>query len=308
MQKKIAVVGGGIFGCTTAIVLARAGFSVTLFEKEADIMQAASGINQYRMHKGYHYPRSSETILSSRDTTPEFEKEYGDAIISSLTHYYCIAKEKSFLTGKEYLTILDDHDLPYQVVHPTHINHDSVDVVIQAEENLYDPNALKEILKQRLDQHAVQLYFNRDVDVADLDAFDFVTVATYAESNSVFKKMPEVQREYQFEVCEKIVVEIPPEMKNMSIVVMDGPFTCFDPLGNTGYAVMGHVEHAIHHRVIGHTPVVPEEIKSYLNKGIIQNPKGSNAKDFITAASHFMPFLEGVKPCRFNVYHQNGTS
>ena len=29
---------------------------------EDDIMKAASGINQYRIHRGYHYPRSFETI------------------------------------------------------------------------------------------------------------------------------------------------------------------------------------------------------------------------------------------------------
>lgn len=294
-KKKIAVIGGGIFGCTTAIVLAREGFDVSLFEKGSDIMQAASGINQYRMHKGYHYPRSSETIISCRDATPEFEEEYSDAIVSGHTHYYCIAKEKSFLNGDEYLSVLDEHNLSYEVVRPKHINHDSVDVTIQAEENLYDPRLLKQILKARLDALNVKLHFNRAVGVDDLDEYDHVVVATYAASNSVFTKLPEAQREYQFEVCEKIVVEIPPEMQNMSIVIMDGPFTCFDPLGKTGYAVMGHVEHAIHYRTTGHAPVIPTHLDDYLNNGIIKNPKESKSQNFIDAATHFMPFLKDVK-------------
>ena len=33
---KVVVVGGGIFGVTAAVKLARAGFNVDLFEKEKD--------------------------------------------------------------------------------------------------------------------------------------------------------------------------------------------------------------------------------------------------------------------------------
>ena len=48
---RIAVIGGGIFGVTTAIRLAE-NHSVDLFEKNSDILQSASGINQYRLHRG----------------------------------------------------------------------------------------------------------------------------------------------------------------------------------------------------------------------------------------------------------------
>ena len=74
-SKNIAVVGGGIFGVTTAVKLAKSGHKVDLFEKENDILQAASGINQYRLHRGHHYPRSKETTLSSLNTEPKFRKE-----------------------------------------------------------------------------------------------------------------------------------------------------------------------------------------------------------------------------------------
>lgn len=294
-KHRVAVIGGGVFGCTAAITLAREGFKVDLFEKEDDIMQAASGINQYRMHRGYHYPRSSETITSCIEATPEFEDEYKDAIIKSHNHYYAIAKEGSFLTGAEYLNVLDTHQLPYKVVHPEHINRGAVDVVIEAEENLYDPYRLKKILHERLDQTGVCLHFGSSKDVDDLSDYDFVVVATYAASNSVFTKRPEAKREYQYEVCEKIVVETPPGMRGISTVVMDGPFTCFDPLGDTSMGVMGHVVHAIHQTSCGVEADIPLEILAYLNKGIIENPANSRANDFITAASHFMPPLEGVK-------------
>ena len=59
---KIAVIGGGIFGVTIASKLAKSN-SVDLYEQENDILKSASGINQYRLHRGYHYPRSSSTAI-----------------------------------------------------------------------------------------------------------------------------------------------------------------------------------------------------------------------------------------------------
>ncbi len=288
---KIAVIGGGIFGSNAAIVLAKAGFSVTLFDQADDVMTAASAINQYRMHRGYHYPRSIDTIASCQEATPLFEKEYADAIISSYKHYYGIAKEDSFLNGDAYIKVLEDNHLPYEIAKPAHINHDAVDVVVYADENVYDPFAIKDIVKQQLADNEVSLQLGQSVDVDDLADYDFVIAATYASLNSVFKNRPEAKREYQYEVCEKIVIEIPDELKQVSTVIMDGPFMSFDPLGTTGYAVMGHVEHAIHERSFGDAASIPEAIKPLLNRGIIKNPPITSAPLFLEAGAYFMPAL-----------------
>lgn len=295
MAKRFAVIGGGIFGCTTAIELARAGYRVVLFEKAQDIMTAASAINQYRLHRGYHYPRSSETIFSCLEATPLFEEEYKEAVIAHHSHYYAIAKEGSRLTGAEYLAVLERHNLPYEVVMPAHLNADLLDVAIRAEENLYDPHILRKILVERLRDVGVEVQVGRSVDVDELDDFDQIIVATYAALNDSYKQRLHLHREYQFEVCEKIVVEIPEFQKGISTVVMDGPFMSFDPWGETGYAVMGHVEHAIHHRSFGHRAEVPEQIAHYLNRGLIENPEVSNAHMMIEASVPYMPLLKDAR-------------
>ena len=59
---KIAVIGAGIFGITTAIKLARQ-HDVSIFERNSDILKGASDVNQCRIHRGYHYPRSPKTTL-----------------------------------------------------------------------------------------------------------------------------------------------------------------------------------------------------------------------------------------------------
>ena len=58
---KIAIIGSGFFGSTIALKLSKS-HKVDLYEKEKDILNGASKINQFRFHLGFHYPRSKKTI------------------------------------------------------------------------------------------------------------------------------------------------------------------------------------------------------------------------------------------------------
>jgi glycine/D-amino acid oxidase-like deaminating enzyme len=42
---RVAVVGGGLFGCTAAIYAARDGHDVHVFEQSDRLLQAASAVN-----------------------------------------------------------------------------------------------------------------------------------------------------------------------------------------------------------------------------------------------------------------------
>ena len=57
LYGRCAVVGGGIYGVTVATKLKVSGYDVDLYESDSQILNRASGINQYRLHRGYHYPR-----------------------------------------------------------------------------------------------------------------------------------------------------------------------------------------------------------------------------------------------------------
>ena len=58
-------------------------------------MNAASAINQFRIHSGYHYPRSPETIRETMEARQEFMDTYAPAIVRSSQHYYAIPFEGS---------------------------------------------------------------------------------------------------------------------------------------------------------------------------------------------------------------------
>lgn len=295
-QTRIAVVGGGIFGVTAAIKLAEKGYAVDLFEKQNDILQAASGINQYRLHRGYHYPRSKETVQSLLKSNPSFRKEYGEAIIDSVDHYYCIAKKDSLISAKDYLAFCKEHNLEYAEVPEFNlINKASVDLCLKVKEGLLDPAKLHEICWERLKKNKVNVFLGTAADEEKLGKYDFAVIAAYAGQNFALKHIPEAHTDYQYELCEKLVVELPESFKGKSIVVLDGPFMCVDPFGHTGLFVMGNVNHAIHQTNIGKHPVINERFKPFLNKGVIKNPPITNFSKFIESGSEFIPELKKAK-------------
>lgn len=292
---KIAVVGGGIYGVTCAVRLARQGHEVELFEEKNDILQTASGINQYRFHRGYHYPRSADTIISSLEAEPLFRSEYGDAVIDHNDHYYCIAAEKSLVSGPQYLEICQRYGLEHRVVELEFINPASVQLCLKVRESLLDPSRLRAICWQRLREAGVKVYCGRRVTAEDLTGHDYVVNCTYANLNSLLAGELGRQRDYQFELCEKPVVRLPRVFKNKSVVILDGPFTCIDPVGQSSLHVIGHVVHAIHATNVGKHPHIPERFRGLLNRGVVANPAITNFKQFIAAATHFMPALAAAE-------------
>ena len=88
MYPKALVVGAGIFGSTAAVSLANNGYNVEIQEKERDIMKCASSINQYRLHKGYHYPRSSDTAVECTKGLKTFKRKYKQSVLNGNIEHY----------------------------------------------------------------------------------------------------------------------------------------------------------------------------------------------------------------------------
>jgi D-amino-acid oxidase len=292
--KSVAVVGGGIFGCTAAWMLAKNGFKVELFEKESDIFKSTSSINQYRLHKGYHYPRSKETALSSKNSESDFLNIYSQSVLSNPTkNYYCISKEDSKVSANEYLDFLDQMGLSFIKETPSFVADDNIDLSILSDEKLYNPHILKLLCNQYLTKYRVKVHLNSKIIEGELLNFDHVVNATYSNLNSILEK--DSRQEYQFELCEKPVLELPEQYKDQSAVIMDGPFLCIDPLKGSKYHVMGSVEHAIHKTNIGYFPEHYTEFDDLLNNGVISNPHITNIDKFYDIANLFFKDVSKFK-------------
>ena len=267
ISPKALVIGGGVFGLTSAIELSNNGYLVDVKEKSNTIMGGASSINQYRLHKGYHYPRSKETAQECLEGLYSFKRKYEDCVVNGdITHMYSIASEDSLINGDEYKEFLDDMKLSYEEREPM----PNCDLTIVADEELFCPKKLTESLEKKIQSSYINVELNTEV--IDLEywkkEYDVVVIATYSDINQLLDD----KKWYQFELCEKPVVKLPKIFENTSIVIMDGPFMCLDPYQDE-YHVLGNVKEAIHVWNEGTEPFWPHEYTKYLNKGLIKNPK-----------------------------------
>ena len=287
LWPKALVVGGGIFGTTSAVALANNGYQVELHEELEDVMMAASDINQYRLHKGYHYPRSKETAQECLKGLYTFKRKYERSVVNGdIEHYYAISSRDSKVTPSQYLEFLNEMDLPYKRVEPVK----STDITIKVEEELFDNYKLYEAVRDKLWSSGVEVLKNKTTTKDDFKGFDVVVIATYAKLNQLLDN----KKEYQFEVCEKPVVRLPRKYRGKSIVIMDGPFMCLDPYGQRNH-VLGNVVHAIHETNVGEEPIVSDELKQYLNKGVIEKPKHTNIDKFIETGKIFFEDFHKLK-------------
>jgi len=281
LKPKVAVVGAGIFGITSALKLSE-NLDVTLFEKNDDILQNASSINQYRLHRGYHYPRSIETALTSKEGTNTFTDVFNECEMKDRKRqqFYAISSMGSKVSPDEYINFMDKCDLHYRVVENDLVTS-NVAELYEVFEHLFDPSKLYDSCKRYLDNSDVDLRlgtpYNNDWN------YDYVVNCTYSNLNEVFNG----NDIYQFEVCEKPVVKLPSKYKNKGIVVLDGPFTCIDPYSDTDYHVIGNVVHAIHSTNVGRYPAISGELNKLLNKGVIKNPSVTKFPLFKESLKHF---------------------
>ena len=291
---KIAVIGAGIFGITTAIKLARQ-HDVSIFERNSDILKGASDVNQCRIHRGYHYPRSPKTTLQVLNSEVEFLEEFSDAIINGTENYYCISKSDSYITSDDYINFCKKHNLEFSKINLDIVDTNSVDLCVKVKEKLFDYEKLKKKCWEKLNKSGVKVLLNTKADKEVFEKFDFVVIATYADINSLLTNYKEKQHNYQFEICEKIFLELPQEFHNKSIVIMDGPFLSIDPVGTKNYFIIGDVVNTVHSRNVGKFPKIDEKFLPLLDKGLIKNPPFTKLNLFLDSGSRFFPKFNEAK-------------
>lgn len=286
---RVAVIGAGLFGCTAALHLDRAGAEVHLFEKSGVLLNGATSRCYYRLHRGYHYPRSLETAKESLQSEASFRAEYGPAVIDGGVQIYAVANEGSRVSGEVFEHFLRYLRLPFVRV-PKHELIRNCDDIFAVEEPRLDFNELAGLVTAKLAASGVELHA-KELTPSRAAEFDFIVVAAYANTGGVLAKFGIEPPEYKFQVVERPAVLLPAGFDGSSIVVVDGPFCCVDPLGSTALHIVGHVVETVHATNVGTSAQVPTELRQYVNT-INELPKGlSRFGRVIADGSKFVPGL-----------------
>lgn len=258
MGAKIAVAGAGIYGATTAIRLSEQGHHVHLFDP-LGVMRAASAINQYRVHAGYHYPRSAETINEITEARAEFTQTFASAIVRNSRHFYAIPRDHSLTPSDTYESVMSNHGLPLRPCRPDWMNFDFIEKCYEVKENIYDPEVLRELVEARLKAQGICLQQHAFTPETRPD-YDFVVWATYGLglSRGLFKTA-------KYQVAEKMLIELPAELHGVALVVVDGPFTAFDPYGSSPRSLFGSAKNTNHWTTTNPSEPIPEPYVRKLN-------------------------------------------
>src|ERR1700685_542273 len=179
---KVAIAGAGIYGATAAIRLAEDGHRVHLFDP-LGIMGAASAINQHRVHSGYHYPRSAETIGEILEARSEFMQVFSDAIVRDSCHYYAIPRQHSLTSPDAYEEVMRRHRLPLRHCRPNWLDYGFIHACYEVAEHIYDPAVLRNLVSERVAATGVRLE-ERAFHPEMREDYDFVVWATYGMAHS----------------------------------------------------------------------------------------------------------------------------
>tara|TARA_B100000242_G_C43003086_1_gene466096 strand:- start:173 stop:1228 length:1056 start_codon:yes stop_codon:yes gene_type:complete len=299
---NIAIVGAGIFGTTSAIRLAGKGHKCTIYEKKDSILSCASRVNQYRFHRGYHYPRTVETVKQLNKTSKRFQEEYGEAINFDLTNIYALAKEKSLVNLDQYIDFLEVNSLSYKIL-DSHLSlkRDMFSAIFEVQEGLINFSIIKKIIGERINKcKNLNIKLNTTFHKQFSDKYDFVIICTYGFSSNLLPY--EMKKKYKFQLIEKPVVKPHKSLNNQSIVIVDGPFMCIDPLLGTSYSVLGNVKHAVYQSSCGYEP---ESIPSTVDITPWEDIKKSSKSRFQMFIDHGKEYIKNFEKCEFK-YSMSG--
>ena len=138
---RVAVIGGGWFGCHLASVLMEKGCEVVVFEKNPDLFLEASYHNQCRLHLGFHYPRSKTTRDQIVTSFPRFLDRYEFCVNPVFDNLYGVARELSLVDFGTYCQVMAAHGLNFDVLSSEEIEHygiQGVEGVVRVEERSVD--------------------------------------------------------------------------------------------------------------------------------------------------------------------------
>jgi len=258
------IVGGGFFGATIGLAVRKSLNKVLIVEKEASIMSRASYANQARVHMGYHYPRSYMTAFRSLINYPRFCADFSSSIDRDFQQVYAIARNNSKITSYQFRKFCEQIGAPISEV-PADIRNlfddGYIEDVFRVQEVVFDATKLRAMIEDQLYTAGVPVLYNTTVlKVANLSTeklsiylddgtrlqADRVFSCTYSQINAILRNSGLRSLALKHELCEIALIQVPEELMNLGITVMDGPFFSTLPFPSRHVHSLSHVRYTPH--------------------------------------------------------------
>ena len=256
MREQVAVIGGGWYGCHTALELAKNGYDVTIVEQNHTLFSEISGQFGVRMHTGQHYPRSKATRDSCVRGFQEFTNAYNDLIVPHDYSIYAVGTTDadglpSKVTAEEFVRVCGETSRP-RAYYGTEIEekgYRELEVLVElAEPSVNVGRKLNDFFHDKLIAAGVTVRCgykvesvtkgaDKGINIAGADGgeqqYDRVVNATSYQallpSTRVTSRLP---FEVRYQPCLALQYEdtSPESDRPFSFIAMDGAFPCMMPV------------------------------------------------------------------------------
>ncbi len=306
------IIGGGFYGATIAVYLAkqRGLKKVMLIEQEPALLQHASYHNQARVHNGYHYPRSFTTAYRSRINLPKFISDFPETIKQEFTKIYAIARRNSKITSLQFKRFCKEIGAKTQNPEPilrSIFNKELIEDVFLVEEYAFDAKKLGIRVIKELNEANVAISLgtrasalwrgpNKTLQtsvklkngVEELLTSRFVFNCTYSGLNQLSGHFRGTSLALKQEITEMALMEMPSELKNLGITVMDGPFFSIMPFPERNLHTLSHVRYTPHHHWLDQKGIDPY-------RRLIDTPRDSRVERMIRDVEGNLPSIFSAK-------------
>lgn len=301
-MKKIAIIGAGIFGSTTALELEKTGkFDISLFERHSRVLDEATSKNLLRAHFGYHYPRSGDTAQECIKSDMSFKKDFAGCISGNFPSYYAVAKEGSKTTPENFLKFCDENKMPYEISWPSEewLDRSKISLCIKTNEPVYDPDKLREIVTNRLNSTSIKLLLNNRIVGGGVQGgkkrlmiksskglnegeFDIVVGAVYSHLNEFSKWFNFPTKDVRYQLFEILEINLP-TAERLGIIVVDGNYSAFLPNGFKNNFRLANAGES----------VIKKIVSDYLDIDKLEEENKISVKDdILNRAKYFYPIME----------------
>jgi len=238
-KKTICIIGGGFYGCYIANKIKEnfKNIDIEIYEKNNSLISEAGKNNQYRLHLGFHYPRSLETIKQTQEGSKIFVNEFKKFISNTKKNIYLIHKN-SLINFKSYKNIFKKNKISFKEINLKNIDFlrsiEQYEGAINTNEKVILLDKLIPFINKIVKKNC-KINFKNEIkkinskkgEIYDRDnqikKFDLIINTTYTNPNLGAKNKFKVK----YEIAG--MVKIKNTLKNTAITIMDGQFVSIYP-------------------------------------------------------------------------------
>lgn len=280
-MKKIAIIGGGFYGCNLAIDLKNLEkkYKVVIFDKNNEILQGAISNNQHRLHLGYHYPRCDFTIKQAIKTYGSFINNYEDCLFEPEKNFYFINKN-GYVKFDDFVKKFSNYGLKFDLASKSQIkkyitNPEFIDGGVICNEKVILLDKLKAKILKNISNQKIEIRTNTAIkeiqnNVVFFDKsyenFDYVINTTYSQPHVGFKGKIRTKSELCFI---PIFKDKRGKFKKDCVTIMDGDFASVYQTGKKNLLSLSNVRLTPYYKNENMEELI--KVKNSLTKNDIKN-------------------------------------